>query len=455
MRLEMHGAVKSPAAWRRSRGAGISPRCFLLRARVVVPVTRPPLENGAVLVQGGRIQAVGRWPELRRLSARALDLGPVALLPGLINAHCHLDYTGMAGLFPPPRRFTDWLKLITTAKGQWSDMEFAASWRLGAAMLLRNGVTTVGDVEAAPNLLPELWNATPLRVFSFLEMTGIRGRRQPRAVLAEALAIAARLPRRRNRVWLSPHAPYSTRPELLALATRAARRRRWRVTTHVAESEQEFQMFMHARGEMHDWLARNERDNTDCGLGSPVQHLERCGALTPSLLAVHVNYLAPGDAERLGRRGAHVVHCPRSHAFFRHQAFPFEALDAAGVNISLATDSLATVEQPRRERVELDLFAELRAFAVCFPRVRPETLLRMVTVHPARALGCAGRLGELRPGARADLVAVPARARAARIHEALLHHSGPVPAVLIDGRWAVAPGENRAENPVPQGGPVR
>ena len=413
---------------------------MLLRARVVVPITRPPVENGAVLVRGGRIRAVGRWRELRADAREAVDLGDVALLPGLINVHCHLDYTRMAGLFPPPRRFTDWLKLITATKGQWSDEEFAASWREGAAMLLRNGVTTVGDVEAVPALLPAVWEATPLRVFSFLEMTGIRSRRQPRQVLEEALAQIARLRHRRNRAWLSPHAPYSTLPELLTLATRAARRRRWRVTTHVAESDQEFEMFQHGEGEMHEWLARNERDNADCGRSSPVEHLERCGALTPSLLAIHVNYLAPGDAERLGRAGAQVVHCPRSHAFFRHQAFPFEALTAVGVNISLATDSLATVEQPHRQRVELDLFAELRAFAARFPQVPPGRLFEMVTVNPARALGRAGQLGELRPGARADVIAVPVRARAASIFEALMQHPGPVAASLIEGRWAVPPG---------------
>ncbi|MFN3409980.1 MAG: amidohydrolase family protein [Limisphaerales bacterium] len=427
--------MSRPAAWALPETP--AHREMLLRARVVVPITQPPIENGVVRVTGARIRAVGRWRDLRRDVGEVVDLGDVALLPGLVNAHCHLDYTGMAGLFPPPRRFTDWLKLITATKGQWSDEDFAQSWREGAAMLLRNGVTTVGDVEAVPALLPAAWEATPLRVFSFLEMTGIRSRRQPRQVLEEAMSHIGRLRHRRNRAWLSPHAPYSTLPELVTLAARAARRRRWRITMHVAESDQEFEMFRHAQGEMHEWLARNERDNRDCGLGSPVEHLERCGALHPSLLAIHVNYLAPGDAGRLGRAGVHVVHCPRSHAFFRHQAFPYEALLAAGVNLCLATDSLATVEKPHRQPVELDLFAEMRAFAARFPQVAPEHLIRMVTVNPARALGQAGCLGEIRAGACADLIAIPFRARATAVHEGLLAHTGPVRASLIGGRWAL------------------
>lgn len=414
---------------------------MLLRARFVVPVSQPPIENGAVLISGSRIKAVGSWRDLQRVArSRVTDLGDVALLPGLINAHCHLDYTQMAGCFEPPRRFTDWIKLITAEKGQWSDADFKASWLAGARMLVRTGTTTVGDVEALPNLLPEVWDATPLRVFSFLEMTGIRSRRQPRAVLDEALAHARRLKHHRSRAWLSPHAPYSTLPELLSLASRTTRRRRWRMTTHVAESDQEFEMFLHAQGEMHDWLQRNERNNADCGLGSPVRHLERCGALTSALLAIHVNYLAPGDAELLGKRGVHVIHCPRSHAYFRHQAFPFEALSAAGVNLSLATDSLASVTLVRRQTAELNLFEEMREFARRFGSVPAETILRMVTLNPARALGCAGKLGELRSGAQADLIAVPVASGHGDPCDAIVQHTGPVSASLIDGAWALPPG---------------
>src|SRR5690348_3756037 len=101
------------------------PSQLLLRARFVVPVSRAPIPDGAVLIVGNRIAAVGRWRDRSpRSRGRALDLGDVALLPGLVNAHCHMDYTGMAGQFPPPRLFTDWIKLITSTKAQWSYSEF-------------------------------------------------------------------------------------------------------------------------------------------------------------------------------------------------------------------------------------------------------------------------------------------------------------------------------------------
>src|SRR5580692_9738955 len=144
---------------------------MLLRARTILPVTAPPIENGAVLISANRIRAVGPWTELQNLSdEEAIDLGDVVLLPGLVNAHCHLDYTDMAGMFPPPKLFIDWLKPITTTKSGWNDSDFAQSWLNGAGMLLRNGTTTVADIEAVPSLLPRAWEATPLRVLSLMEM---------------------------------------------------------------------------------------------------------------------------------------------------------------------------------------------------------------------------------------------------------------------------------------------
>src|SRR5438876_3153894 len=332
---------------------------MLLRARVVLPITRPPLEDGAVWLSGSRIRAVCRRRDLTVPSGEpAVDLGDTILLPGLINAHCHLDYTDMAGEIAPARLFTDWIKTITTAKSGMIYADFAQSWVRGAQMLLRTGTTTVADIESVPELLPELWQATPLRVFSFLKMTGVKSRREPRLILDDAARKIESLPASRGGAGLSPHAPYSTTPELLSLSAATARDKGWRLVTHVAESDLEFEMFMHARGEMFDWLRRNERDMSDCGLGSPVQHLERHGYLADNLLAVHVNYLAPGDAALLERRGVSVAHCPRSHVFFQHRRFPREELAAAGAKLCLGTDTLVSVPNVRGRPRELNPFTE-------------------------------------------------------------------------------------------------
>ncbi len=423
---------------------GPSSSTLLLRARAVVPVSGRPIADGAVLISGNRIAATGRWRDLSsNHGCQEIDLGEVALLPGLVNAHCHLDYTSMAGLFPPPKVFTDWLKLITTTKAGWSYSDYAESWLNGTRMLARTGTTTVGDIEAVPELLPEVSGATPLRVFSFLEMIGITGRRAPHAVLSEAIGLITSLGELRCPIGLSPHAPYSTTPELLRLSGQAARRRGWRVVTHVAESALEHEMIAHGRGEMFEWLRWNSRDMSDCGLGSPVQHLERCGLLGENLVAVHANYLGEGDAELLGKRRAHVVHCPRSHHYFRHAPFPLRKLMKQGVNICLGTDSLATVYKTRRQTVELDMFEEMRGLASEDSTLPAKDILRMATVNGARALGMDGQIGEISQGALADVIAVPFGGRITAVHDAVLHHKGTVSASMIDGKWVVGPAAER------------
>jgi cytosine/adenosine deaminase-related metal-dependent hydrolase len=413
---------------------------MILRARIVLPVSGPPIEDGAVVVSRNRITEVGCWADVSAGHRRAetVDLGETVLLPGLVNAHCHLDYTNMAGLIPPQKSFTDWIKLITTTKAEWSYSEFAQSWLNGARMLVRSGTTTVGDIEIVPELLPDAWTATPLRVISFLEMTGVRSRRSPQAVLRETLARIRSLPGTgRCRAALSPHAPYSTQPELLRRSAEASRRRRWPMSTHLAESAHEFEMFMHARGEMYDWLRRNERNMSDCGLGSPVQHMERSGALTEHLLAVHVNHLADKDAALLGRRRVSVVHCPRSHFYFKHRPFPLRELVRARVNICLGTDSLATVYRKPKERVELSLIDEMRAFARAHPRLPPKTILAMATVNGARALGMDGQVGRISKGAFADLITIPFNGSLSEVFEAVIHHGGHVHTSMIGGEWTV------------------
>jgi cytosine/adenosine deaminase-related metal-dependent hydrolase len=228
-------------------------------------------------------------------------------------------------------------------------------------------------------------------------------------------------------------------PELLRLTGKLARKRKWRVTTHVAESDQEFEMFQHAHGDMHEWLGRNARDNSDCGLGSPVAHLARQQLLGENVLAVHVNCLARGDATLIAKNKTHVVHCPRSHAYFKHPPFQRQRLAKAGVNLCLGTDSLATTNKPGKQKPELDLFAEMRALAETDPLISAQEIVQMATVNGARALGLAGKIGELATGAFADVISIPFAGNAAKIYESVLQQTGNVRTSMIEGRWAIPP----------------
>lgn len=412
----------------------------ILRARLVLPITSPPIEDGAVRIAGNRIAEVGRWKDFEPADGEEItDLGESILLPGLINAHCHLDYTDMAGQLPPQKSFTDWIKLMLTAKAEWNYSEFAESWLHGAEMLLRTGTTTVADFEAVPELLPDVWSATPLRVISLLEMTGVKSRRDPRAILRDNLDHMATLPGGRCRSGLAPHAPYSTAPELLRLTAEMAQRRHLLLSIHIAESIEEFAMYGEGRGVMFDWLRRNGRDMADCGKGSPVKQLADYGVLGENCLAVHVNYLANGDAKVLAKTKTNVVHCPRSHFYFNHQKFPYNSLARAKVNVCLGSDSLATVYKRRRQTVKLSMFDEMRAFASAHSKVSPEKILQMATVNGARALGLAGDAGEISKSALADLVTIPFNGKARSAAEVALNHQGDITASLIDGEWAIPP----------------
>lgn len=410
---------------------------MLLRAKTVLPVCAPPIDDGAVLISGQRIQNVGAWNDLSSAhGGKTIDLGDSILLPGLINAHCHLDYTDMGGKLAPAKNFSDWIKAIVALKAEWSYTEFANSWVNGANMLLRSGTTTVVDIEAVPELLPDVATSTPLRVISCLELLSVRSRQSALQLVNAAAQTLHGLPA--ETCGLSPHAPYSTSPELLRAAAAAARNDQWLLTTHVAESADEFAMYQHARGAMFDWL-KPQRDMSDCDGRSPIQHLALCDALGPNVLAVHANYLAEGDAELLARSGASVVHCPRSHAFFGHEKFSFDKLAAAGVNICLGTDSMASMPKSRAEPLALSMFSELRTFARNQPNVSPQRVLEMATVSAAKAIGRAGELGAIKPGAHADLIAVPRSSGGDDPYRTVLNHRADVLASMIRGQWAVAP----------------
>jgi cytosine/adenosine deaminase-related metal-dependent hydrolase len=412
---------------------------MILRARIVLPISQPAIEDGAVAISGNRIASVGKWSELpSQERTDVVDLGETILLSGLINAHCHLDYTHMAGSIPPPKSFADWIKSVVALKAAWSYADFAQSWLDGAKMLLRTGTTTVADIEAVPELIPDMWAATPLRVISFRELISLKSRFAVNEQVDEALQPWSGLPDAASRTGLSPHAPYTTSAELLRRVARVARERRLRLTTHVAESEQEFEMFMYRHGPLYDWL-KSQRDMSDCGLGSPVQHLERCGYLGENLLAVHVNYLWRDDAALLGQRKVSVAHCPRSHAYFRHLLFPGAELSAAQVNVCLGTDSLASVLKARNQPIELNMFAEMRALASAAPDLAPASIVRMATINGAAALGKKGELGELSANASADLICIPFSGGPMDTNEAIVNHSGDVVASMIEGRWAVRP----------------
>lgn len=380
-------------------------------------------------LDGNRITAVGKWAEAENKN-EAEDLGEVILLPGLVNAHCHLDYTDFVGAIPAPRSFTDWINAIVDLKADVNDAAHRESWLNGAAQCLCYGTTTLGNIETRPDLLPDLWAATPLRMISFLELIVIRTQSDAQQAVTDATGWVANHKPPRGHVGLSPHAPYTTKPDLLEACASTG----LPLAMHLAESAEEDEMFRQGKGALYERLAAVGRVMADCGVGSPTAHAQRYGLLSKNLLAVHGNYLDDDDIRLLAENQVSLIHCPRSHNYFGHAPFRAEALRTAGVNLCLSTDSLATM---RDGVAELSLFDELRAYREAFPDSELETLLQRVTVNPARALGMAGQVGELAAGAFADLIALPFNDSIESACEAILNHTGPARLVMLDGEWEV------------------
>lgn len=375
---------------------------MILRAKLVVPVGAPPIENGAVAVEADTITAVGPASDVTGAGVR--DLGEVALAPGLINAHCHLDYTDMRGKLPWRGRFADWLRAITELKKQWTAEQFRASIRHGVRQAIETGTTTLLDIACDPALLEE----TPLRILCYPELMDL-GREMP--------AIPSQTD------GLSPHALYTASAALCRRCVATGRP----LTTHLAETTEEEEMFRWGRGPLYDWLQRLGRDMSDCRRTGPVELAHELGVLGPRCLAAHMNCLTTHEMDLVEKTGAHVVHCPRTHRFFQRPRFPLEAYRQRGVNVCLGTDSLASNDS-------LDMRAEMQELARVFPQLSAAEILAMATVHAAKALHRADRLGKLAPGASADLIAWPLDGPVVDPCEAVVFAERPPVFSMINGK---------------------
>jgi aminodeoxyfutalosine deaminase len=382
---------------------------MLYLADNVLPMASPPIPHGAVRVEGSEIVAVGPASELVAQPGEPVtDLGASTLLPGLINAHCHLDFTRFKGAISARHSFTEWIKTINALRRGFTTPEYIESIAEGFALLAQGGITTVANIESFPELLPQL-PVPPLRTWWFLELIDVRSRINEDETLLGALSFFESHPEWLGGFGLSPHAPYTASIDLYRLARSCGEKYGMLSTTHIAESVEEHEMFSHARGPLHDFLAGMGRDNSDCGQGSALSHLIDHGVIGPNWIIAHLNYLQDYDYDLVAQSGASVVHCPKCHTYFGHAPFPMKALQKYGINVCLGTDSLASNNT-------LDMRSEMRE-AQALHGLEDRDVMEMVLLNGAKALGQAGKLGQLSPGAIADLVAFPHPASKAGVEE--------------------------------------
>ena len=387
------------------------------RARWVLPISSPPIENGEVVVEGDRIVAVR--PAVSSTRADVQDFGDAILMPGLVNVHTHLDYTLMRGLLEDIP-FFPWIRELTARKAGLTSADWIASATWGAAEAVAGGVTTIGDCTDSGAAMIGA-KRLGLGGIVFQEVFGIDEHRTVPEILDE---LAAKLEAHRAEAagtllsaGISPHAPYTVRPELMRALGRFAGEAQLPLCIHAAESTAESTLFRSGMGPIAEMFRRRSIAWLPPGR-SVVEYLAEQGVLSSHTLLVHGVQVSASDRVTMRRTGAAWAHCPKSNAKLGNGVAPLEILfdlphpapsdhdTQPGVRVGLGSDSVVSNNT-------MDLFEEMR-FAVLMQRgarrrieaLSAQTAVEMATLGGAKALGLATEIGSLEAGKRADLCVV-------------------------------------------------
>jgi 5-methylthioadenosine/S-adenosylhomocysteine deaminase len=385
----------------------------VLSADWVLPVEGPPIEAGAVVIEDGRVAAVGTVEDL----GEGTRYDDAVIMPGFVNAHSHLEYAVYGGFGDGLGDFAEWITLHIQRKARIGWEEYVDVARLGAAQCLASGITTVGDCSYSgagavacaglglrATIYLEVFGADPARALE--RFAGVRDR------VADAFST-------RVRPGVSPHAPYSVSIELYEACAELG----LPISTHISESPAEVEYLRTGKGVWGGY-----EDLLVASPGQTGMHLlaER-DLLGPNVVAAHCVVLDEDEIGLLAATGTGVAHCPRSNAALGCGVAPLTELRTAGVRVGVGTDSPASAPS-------FDFFEELRTVVLSARarEARPDVLsageaLELGTLGSARALGLDAEIGSLVPGKRADLAVVSLKG------SAYLPWEDPAGAVVFGG----------------------
>lgn len=385
-------------------------------ARWVLPVSSPAIGDGALVVAGDRIVAVGsrialvkQFPE-----AGVRDLGESAIIPGLVNTHSHLELTAMRGYLEKEEfDFFAWLKKLTRARLDLltaDDLNVSAAW--GACEAARAGVTCVADASDAALQSVNALRDVGLRGIVYQESFGPDPKLATENFekLKEKIAVLRARETSLVKCGVSPHAPYTVCAPQLEMISRFALEEKLPVMMHAAETQMEVALLHDGSGPLAEGLRSRGIDWRAPGL-STVQYLKNCGVLETNPLLAHCIRVDEADLDTIKQTGARVAHCPKSNAKLRHGVAPFGKMVEKGIAVGIGSDSVASNNT-------CDLLEEAR-FALLLARAKPaaqnvesqchlnsDEVLSAATSGGARALGLEGLVGELRDGFQADFAAL-------------------------------------------------
>lgn len=379
----------------------------IFAASYMLPINGSPVAGGAIAVADGRIVAVGRLADLRRMyPAEVREFPDSVLMPGLVNAHTHLELTHFpawlhkSGLGYAPRSYVDWIVQVIKVKRGISIEDLCRSLREGCKISLQSGTTMVGDILSDRRLLP-VYADCGVSGRVYLEFIGHEPERfEP--LLASLEADIAKLPAGLL-PGLSPHAPFTVSQQLLAGVVAAAERLALPIVTHLAESVEELRFLAGTPGKISEILYPfvGWEKYVNCQPPStPADWLHHSGALSCRLAAVHGVHLSLQEIRLLKEHHASIVLAPRSNSNLDVGRAPAWLMKQADIPMALGTDSLASSDS-------LSLFDEMRFLLDTYPDVfSPEDAVRMGTINGAHAIARGAEAGSLEVGKRADFIVV-------------------------------------------------
>src|SRR5580765_3639608 len=371
----------------------------------ILPISEPPIRHGWLAVDRGRVVALGAaGKRVLADGAEVVELGDVALMPGLVNAHTHLELSYLRDEVPPASQFVTWIRDVMKARRERPDpsgKEILDAVDAALVEAVACGTAIVGDIS---NTLVTFGPLTRSRLAAVVFYELIRfNTPDPAGVVAKALAdLEALAPTEKVRASLAAHAPYSVAPLVLRAIRKAIDRDPFvPCSIHLSESVEEVEFIRTGGGPWRTLLEElgSWDPNWQPPGGSPVQFLDDSGFLDGRVLAVHGVQMTTADLDRLVARGTTLVTCPRSNGHTGAGAPPIEDFYNYGVKVAVGTDSLASAP-------DLNVFAELATMRALAPTVSATTLLDSTTRQGARALGFDHDYGTIEPGKSGRLLAV-------------------------------------------------
>ncbi len=363
----------------------------------LIPMTGDVIENGDLVIHDGLIQSI----ETRKTQAQettVIDLSDHLLLPGFINAHCHLSLSCLKEKVPKAESFCDWVRALLKISAEIPFLDRLAGIREGAEEMISSGVTTLADYISQTELFPE-YVELPLRKILFLEALGFHQDRA-RQVCKEIAAILDSHDSHRNPIFqfgLAPHAPYSVSSYLFKALKELAQRRKLPFSCHLAEFPEEIRFLQEGGGELEEFLIeRGVFDDQWKPPGKSILPYLHSLDVLGNMVAVHLNHIEESDLKLMHQQHTGAVFCPGSTLWFgRKKILPLRKMLGLGIAIGLGTDSLASNDS-------LNFLRELRIAETMAPEVTRMEWLRIATRGGAEVLGTS--TGTIQPGAPADLI---------------------------------------------------